>query len=48
MILKLLLNILVIWIIFIKRLENTTQKKRKILIVFHNVIANIHSNKKLK
>ena len=48
MILKLLLNTRTIWIIFIKTLKNTTQiKKRKILIVFDDMIADMLSNKKL-
>ena len=37
-----------IWIIFIKTLKNTTQiKKRKILIFFDDMIADMVSNKKL-
>ena len=48
MILKLLLNTRIIWIIFIKTLKNKTQiKKRKILIVFDDMIADMLSNKKL-
>ena len=42
MILKLLLNIRMIWIIFIKILKNTIQKKKKeskIFIVFDDMIA---------
>ena len=46
LILKLSLNTKVIWMIFIKVLKNTNQmKKRKILIVFDDMIANILSNK---
>ena len=48
MILKFLLNIRMIWIIFIKILKNTTEiKKRKILIVFEDVFADMLNNKKL-
>ena len=48
MILKLLLNTRIIWIIFIKTLKNKTQiKKRKILIVFDDMIADMLSNKKV-
>ena len=53
MVLKLLLNIQIIWMMFIKILKNTIQnkntksKKRKILIVFDDVIFNMLSNKKL-
>ena len=47
MILKLLLNTQMIWMIFIKILKNTIQiKKRKILIVFDDMITDILSNKK--
>ena len=45
MILKLLLNIPTIWIIFIKTLKNTN-KKRKVIIVFDNMIADMLNNKK--
>ena len=46
MIQKLLLNTQMIWITFIKILENTIQiKKRKILIVFDDMIADMLSNK---
>ena len=47
MILKLLLNMLKIWIIFIKTLKDTTQIKNKVLIVFDDMIADLHNNKKL-
>ena len=47
MILKLLLNTQMIWMIFIKTLKNTTQKKRKILKVFNDMIADMLSNKKI-
>ena len=46
MIQKFLLNTHLIWIIFIKILRNTIQKKRKILIVFGDIIADMLSNKK--
>ena len=47
MVIKRLLNKQTIWIIFIKILKNTVQiKKKKILIVFDDVIADILSNKK--
>ena len=47
MVIKRLLNKQTIWIIFIKILKNTIQiKKKKILIVFDDVIADILSNKK--
>ena len=37
-----------IWVIFIKILKHTIQiKRRKILIVFDDMIADIFSNKKL-
>ena len=37
-----------IWIIFKKTLKNATEKKkRKILIVFDDMIANMLSNKKI-
>ena len=40
MILKFILNTQLTWMIFIKTLKNTTQiKKRKILIVFYDVIG---------
>ena len=46
MIQKLLLNTQMIWIILIKILKNTIQiKKRKILIVFDDMIADMLSNK---
>ena len=48
MILKLLLNTLMIWMMFIKILNNTIQiKKAKILIVFDDIIADMLNNKKL-
>ena len=48
MIVKLLLNTRMIWMIFIKLLKNTIQnKKREILIVFNDMIADMFSNKKL-
>ena len=47
MVIKRLLNKQTIWIIFIKILKNAIQiKKKKILIVFDDVIADILSNKK--
>ena len=47
MVIKRLLNKQTIWIIFIKILKNTIQiKKKKILIVFDDVIADILGNKK--
>ena len=37
-----------IWMMFIKSLNNTTQiKKRKILIIFYDMIAEMLSDKKL-
>ena len=48
MILKLLLNTEMIWMILIKTLKDTTQKKRhKILIVLDDIIADMLSNKDL-
>ena len=48
MILKLLLNTQVIWTIFIKNVEEyNANKKRKLLIVFNDMIADMVSNKKL-
>ena len=48
MILKLLLNTQMIWMIFVKNFDEcNTNKKRKILIVFDNVIDDMLSNKKL-
>ena len=48
MILKLLLNTLMIWMMFIKILNNTIQiKKAKILIVLDDIIADMLNNKKL-
>ena len=45
MIQKLLLNIQVIWMIFIERCN--PNRKRKILIVFDDMISDIFSNKNL-
>ena len=36
-----------IWMVIIKTFENTTPKKRKILIVFDDIIADMLSHKKL-
>ena len=48
MILNLLLNTQMIWMIFIKNIEEyNPNKKRKILIVFDYIIADILSNRKL-
>ena len=47
MILKLLLNTQMMWMIFTKILKNTIQIKRKVLIVFDDMIADILSNEKL-
>ena len=48
MILKLLLNTQMIWMILIKTLKDTTQKKQhKILIVLDDIIADMLSNKDL-
>ena len=47
MILKLLLNIQTIWLIFVKRLRYNLNKKRKILIAFDYMIADMLSNKRL-
>ena len=48
MILKLLLNTQMIWMILIKTLKDTTQKKQhKILIVLDDIIADVLSNKDL-
>ena len=45
---KLLLNTPVLWIIFIKVLKNASQKKkRNILTVFDDMIADMLSNKNL-
>ena len=46
MILKLLLNIRMIWMIFIKILKNKPYKKQKILIIFDDVIADMLGNEK--
>ena len=45
MIQKLLLNTTMTWMIFMKILKNTN-KKRKILIAFDDMIAEMLSNKK--
>ena len=47
MILKLLLNIQTIWLIFVKHLRYNLNKKRKILIAFDYMIADMLSNKRL-
>ena len=48
MIQKLLLNIQTIWLIFLKNIEDyNPNKKRKILIVFDGMIADMLSDKKL-
>ena len=48
MIQKLLLNTLMIWMIFNEIIEQyNPSKKRKILIVFDNMIADMVSNKKV-
>ena len=48
MILKFLLNTQIIWTIFIKNVEEyNPNKKRKLLIVFDYMIADMVSNKKL-
>ena len=47
MILKLLFNTKKIWVIFIKCWEYNPNKKRKVLIVFDDTIADMLSNKKL-
>ena len=51
MILKLLLNTRMMWMIFIKTLRNTKQEtpnqKRTILIIVHDMTADILSNNKL-
>ena len=44
MILNLLLNTRMIWKIPIKVLKNAIHKKRKILVVFHDMIADMLSN----
>ena len=46
MVLKLLLNTRMIWMIFIKNIEEyNPNKKRKILIVFDDMIVGMLSNK---
>ena len=46
--LKLLLNTQIMWIIFIKNIEEyNPNKKFIILIVFDDMVADMHSNKKL-
>ena len=47
MILKLLLNSQIIWMVFINVEKYNLNKKRKILIVFDNIIAVMFDNKKL-
>ena len=47
MIRKLLLNSQIIWMVFINVEEYNLNKKRKILIVFDNIIAVMFDNKKL-
>ena len=48
MILKLFLNIQMIWMIFKKILKNTIPKKpRKVLMVFDDMITDLLSNKQL-
>ena len=47
MILKLLLNIQTIWLIFVKHLRYNPNKRRKILIAFDDMIADMLSNKRL-
>ena len=47
MIQKLLLNIQMIWTVFIKILKNTIPKNQTILIVFDDTNADMFSNKKL-
>ena len=48
MILKLLLNTQMLWMLFKKILKNTTQiKKRKILIIFDDINTDIFRNKNL-
>ena len=48
MIKELLLNIQMVWMIFIKLSKNTIQiKTKKILIVFDGIIADMVSNKKV-
>ena len=48
MIKGLLLNIQMVWMIFIKLSKNTIQiKTKKILIVFDDIIADMVSNKKV-
>ena len=48
MIKELLLNIQMVWMIFIKLSKNTIQiKTKKILIVFDDIIADMVSNKKV-
>ena len=47
MIQKLLLNIQMIWMTFIRILKNTIKIKGKILLVFDDMIADMLSNKNL-
>ena len=46
MILKHLLNTQMIWVIFMKNREYNPSKKRKVLIIFDDMIADMFSNKK--
>ena len=47
MILQLSLNTRMVWMIFIKILKNTSQKRNKILIIFDDMITDLLNNKKL-
>ena len=46
MVLKHLLNTQMIWVIFMKNREYNPSKKRKVLIIFDDMIADMFSNKK--
>ena len=46
MIFKRLLNTQMIWVIFMKNREYNPNKKRKVLIIFDDMIADMSSNKK--
>ena len=46
MIFKRLLNTQMIWVIFMKNREYNPNKKRKVLIIFDDMIADMFSNKK--
>ena len=51
MILQLLLNTRMIWMIFMKILKNTVEIRNtnyKLIFVFDDLIADMHSNKKLQ